>query len=573
MGHYNHSHLQALKGGAVTIIETKREIESLQMGDWVGERYRILSRIGRGGMSVVYLAEDTRLPGKQWAIKASERYSCDPRGFEEEARMLAGLDHPFLPKVADFYPPNQQGTSYLVMDFVKGETLQHKFEQDRLSMRQLLAYTLQLCDLFDYLHGIRPQPVIYRDLKPGNIMIDEQDNVRLIDFGIARKHTPEAAGDTVCFGTVGFAAPEQFGNGPSDSRTDLYTLGAMMFYLLYGGAYYTGGSLPEREDCPLQLSQIIERLLQADPDERYQSAKELKAELEKFLYRARVEFGSHPEQPDGGQVSHPLALSKQLIVIGSMYPGAGSTFTSLALCHALEAVGVKHALVEFSANEPELYNLLYGEKRAPQNTLFLQDLLADKVEDRKPWIHSYTEWVPLDPDRERLEWAGKHGLRLLQSLKRPIIIVDISHDWNHPGARELIGQADCVFGVFGPHPAKLSGTICRKNAELLLDWCNKGKAIWGLANADSPFSGRKEWLHSLPLEIAGVIPAIPADVMASAQWQGKPMITVAEQCAGLNLAMEPIIAKFLPTALFYGRKTGISKALASLKRKVRYLKF
>ncbi|MCL6460135.1 MAG: serine/threonine protein kinase [Gorillibacterium sp.] len=562
-----------MKGGTVTIIESKRESEALQMGDWLGERYRILALIGRGGMSSVYLAEDSRLPGKQWAIKASARYSCDPRGFEEEARMLAGLDHPFLPKVADFYPPNQQGISYLVMDFVTGETLQHRFEQGLLSIRQLLAYALQLCDLFDYLHGMRPKPIIYRDLKPGNIMIDQQDNVRLIDFGIARRHNLDAAGDTVSLGTVGFAAPEQFGQGSSDARTDLYTLGAMMFYLLYDGTYFTGGSLPNKKGCPPQLCSIVERLLKTDPKERYQSAKELKAELEHFLYMIAVEESAKSEKVGGRQASSPtLTLSKQLIVVGSLYPGAGSTFVSLALCHALEAMDIKHAMVEFPANEPELFTLLYGEKRAPQEMIFLQDLLAGHDGDRKPWTTSCTEWVPLDPVRERPEWAGEHGLRLLQALKRPIVLVDISGYWNHPGALELIGQADCVFAVFGPHPAKLSGAICRKNAELLLEWKNKGRAVWGLANGDSDFKGRKEWLKFMPIDIAGIIPAIPLELMAAAQWQGKTLPDDLEQSALLLHALEPLVAKFIPTLFAYRRKAGMLKFLTGWRKNSRLQK-
>jgi serine/threonine-protein kinase len=536
-----------VKGGKVTDNQPKRANEPLQKGDWIGERYRILDLIGQGGMSYVYLAEDTRLSGKLWAIKASIRYSADPRGFAAEASMLAGLNHPFLPKIADFYPPDERGISFLVMDYVKGETLQHRYEQGRLTQRQLIGYALQLCDLFDYLHGLTPKPVIYRDLKPGNLMIDEQDNVRLIDFGIARKHSSGEGSDTVLLGTVGFAAPEQFGNGPSDARTDLYGLGAMMYYLLHEGTYYAGEA-PSLTRCPQRLGQIITRLLQPDPDERYQSAKALKLELESFLTEALSAEAPSPRPMVHGLRNEPLALSKQLFVVGSLYPGAGSSFVSLALCQTLQAFDISHALVEFPGNAPELFHLLFGDKIAPANLLYLQDLLSDYPGSGKPWVSNGTEWVPLDPEREQPDWAGEHGLRLLQAIKRSVVIVDISSCWQHPGAVQLLEQADGILGVFGSHPGKLSGPGCLANAALLREWSHKGKTVYGIANGDCSFPGRREWLSYLSLDVAAIVPAIAAELVACSQWKGRPDLIDEDSKQNLQQALLPLITKLLPQA-------------------------
>lgn len=496
-------------------------------------------------MSFVYLAEDTRLSGKLWAIKASIRYSADPRGFAAEAGMLAGLNHPFLPKIADFYPPDEQGVSFLVMDYVKGETLQRRYEQGRLTQRQLIGYALQLCDLFDYLHGLTPKPVIYRDLKPGNLMIDEQDNVRLIDFGIARKHEGGEESDTVLLGTVGFAAPEQFGNGPSDARTDLYGLGAMLYYLLHEGTYYAGEA-PSLTQCPPRLGRIIAKLLQPDPADRYQSAKALKHELESFLAEAVSLEASSPHSLGYGTGTEALALGKQLIVIGSLYPGAGSSFVGLALCQTLQSLGIGHALIEFPGNAPELFHLLFGDKHAPANMLYLQDLLGDAPGNGKPWVSSGTQWVPLDPQREAPDWAGEHGLRLLQAIKRPVVIVDISSRWQHPGAVQLLEQADAILGVFGSHPGKLSGDGCQANAASLREWGRKGKNVYGIANGDSSFPGRREWLRYLALDVAAAVPAIAAERVACSQWKGRPDLIDEDSRRELQQALLPLATKLLP---------------------------
>lgn len=256
----------------------------LAQGDLLQERYVILSVLGKGGMGTVYLVQDTRLRGKLWAIKESI-HRVDYQQFIDEAQMLVTLNHPNLPQIVDYYPPNQDGYSYLVMDYVKGSTLLQVFEQagKELEVDQVLNYMLQLCDVLHYLHRHQPTPIIYRDIKPANVMIDEQDQVKLIDFGIARNYTRGKGSDTVQMGTVGFAAPEQFENKQTDHRTDLFSLGAMMYYLLSCGKYFYTTQKPldqVRQDLPAQLVQLSTKLLQMDPNLRYQSALELKKELE-----------------------------------------------------------------------------------------------------------------------------------------------------------------------------------------------------------------------------------------------------------------------------------------------------
>ncbi|MCD5324185.1 MULTISPECIES: protein kinase domain-containing protein [Pontibacillus] len=255
-------------------------------GEILFDRYKILSILGKGGMGTVYLTEDQKLDGKQWAVKETLMRKEDYQEFVDEAKMLVDLEHANLPNIIDYYPPDQDGRTYLVMDYIKGETLGEKFEERfSLPYHQVIKYGIQICKLLDYLHSHKPTPIIYRDLKPSNVMIDENDNVQLIDFGIARKYKDGKQADTVQMGTYGFASPEQFENIQTDHRTDLYSLGAMIYYLLSGGKYMYSSQEPLHilnKDVPEELSKIVQLLVKPDMRERYQHAKDVKDDLSKL---------------------------------------------------------------------------------------------------------------------------------------------------------------------------------------------------------------------------------------------------------------------------------------------------
>lgn len=254
-------------------------------------RYRILRRVGAGGMGAVYEAEDLRLTGKRWAIKEmSDAAITDPKeraevleAFHREARFLSMLDHPNLPKVIDTFETD--GKQYLVMEFVDGPTLESLVvEADRpLDPDWALRLGIDVCSVLDYLHRQTPS-IIFRDLKPGNIMIDSDHTVKLIDFGIARLFTPGKSRDTTNLGTKGYAAPEQYGKGQTDARSDIYSLGATLHFLLTGR---------DPADEPLKfppvrtlnaaaspaLEGVIARAVALAPDERWQTAREMRQAL------------------------------------------------------------------------------------------------------------------------------------------------------------------------------------------------------------------------------------------------------------------------------------------------------
>ena len=257
-------------------------------------RYRVLRRIGGGGMGIVYLAADTRLAGRNCAIKemspaqlATQDRNWAINAFRQEAQILARLSHPGLTTVTDFFP--ESGNWYLLMDYVEGKTLQERLDQargGRLPLEEALGIVRQLCNVLEYLHGQSP-PVVFRDLKPGNVMLTPRGEVKLIDFGIARFFKPGRTRDTVNLGTPGYAAPEQFGGrGQSGPQTDIYSLGVLLHQMVTGYDPTTADTpfpLPDPgslvHGLPQHVEEAISRAIRLQPDLRFQSVQELQRVL------------------------------------------------------------------------------------------------------------------------------------------------------------------------------------------------------------------------------------------------------------------------------------------------------
>lgn len=267
------------------------------VGSTIAGKYEIVRLIGEGGMARVYLAMDTKL-NKQWAIKEikSAKDSMEQDAIRDslitEANMIKRLDHPALPRITDLV--NEDGVLYVVMDYIEGEPLSRILkEQGAQSQEDVIEWGKQLCDVLDYLHVQNP-PIIYRDVKPGNIMLKPDGTVNIIDFGIAREYREELEeekgklDDTTTLGTKGYAAPEQFGGlGQTDARTDVYCLGATLYHLLTNKSPAEPPYVmhPIRQvDASLSpgLEKIISKATQQDPDKRYSSCAEMLYELEHF---------------------------------------------------------------------------------------------------------------------------------------------------------------------------------------------------------------------------------------------------------------------------------------------------
>jgi serine/threonine protein kinase len=499
-----------------------RSTVKLKNSDLLGNRYRILSIIGEGGMGSVYLAEDIRLKGKRWAVKESYRSSESIQEFIDEAEMLIHLNHPNLPKIIDYFPPDDAGYSYLVMDYIQGQTLMKIFEDKvrNLSFRRVLSYSIQLCQLFNYLHHHKPRPIIYRDLKPSNVMIDEADQVRLIDFGIARNYIIGQQADTVPMGTIGFAAPEQFEELQTDHRTDLYNLGAMMYFLLSNGHYYYLTQKPIsyfRDDLPEGFADTLDQLLKTNPEERIQSALEVEAKLRSYE-------GSQGDDNNETAIVIQPYLQNKVIVIGSVYRGAGSTFAATALARTLNYYQITNAVIEYPTIEPSLYELLDGDHSLPKGYTYLaEELQADtKANVRTEWTSDFTTWYPTNPNgNQKNQWSSSNNYKLLYAIKSQVLLIDISDQWEDAGVRELCAEADEIILVADMDPYKFNRELTQQRFDYAFQLNKLGNSVHFIANKDLESQFQKDWIQSFPWSPTCRLPSFSYSDIIRAAWKGK----------------------------------------------------
>lgn len=262
----------------------------LEIGSVIDGKYKILNVVGKGGMSVVYLAMNERA-NKQWAIKevrkdGMQSFEVVKQNLVAETDLLKKLNHPHLPSIIDVIDCDD--TFLIVMDYIEGNPLSKALETSGAQNQDdVIEWAKQLCDVLGYLHSRKP-PIIYRDMKPSNVMLKPDGNVMLIDFGTAREFKYSSVADTTCLGTQGYAAPEQFGgHGQTDARTDIYCLGATMYHLVTGHNPAT----PPYEMYPIRqwnpmlssgLEEIILKCTQRNPEDRYQSCAELLYALDHY---------------------------------------------------------------------------------------------------------------------------------------------------------------------------------------------------------------------------------------------------------------------------------------------------
>ncbi len=293
------------------------------------QRYRIIAPIGKGGMGTVYGAEDIQLGNRQVALKEMSRSGLNQEelkeaadAFEQEAILLARLHHPNLPSIFDHFEEKRRW--YLVMSFIEGETLEeylNRAQDGKLPQDEVVQIGIQLSSVLSYLHHQQPA-IIFRDLKPANIMRTADGHIYLIDFGIARHFRPGQAKDTASLGSPGYAPPEQYGKAQTTPRSDIYSLGATLHQLLSG---YDPSSSPFRfpplqslvPAVPARLATFISQMVEMDEENRPANTLLVKQELQKLTFPT-------PTQPAKLKLGPPAVASTQSA--SSPAPHAGQKF-------------------------------------------------------------------------------------------------------------------------------------------------------------------------------------------------------------------------------------------------------
>jgi len=306
--------------------------KSLVAGKVLNSRYEIVRRIGGGGMGAVYLAKDRNLGDAPRAVKEMIESHLDDTqhekaiaDFKRESLLLTSLEHPSIPTVYDYFYDDNSERFYLVMKFIPGSDLSSRLRKTpggRIEEPTVTEWAIQTADVLEYLHT-RRQAIIYRDLKPANLMLDSNNNrIMLIDFGIARWVNKQEKGVTAV-GTMGYAPPELF-SGRADPRVDIYSLGATMFHLLTGSdpqdnplLIFDFAKNPRPRQINPGLSSEMERILmravEYKPEHRFQSGAEMREVL-----------SSHLEKLRSGQVTYGLPanqLGGETISVAMVYCG------------------------------------------------------------------------------------------------------------------------------------------------------------------------------------------------------------------------------------------------------------
>ncbi len=334
----------------------------MKLNSVINERYQVVRQIGRGGTSDVYLVKHIYLDS-EFAMKVMPLQPNSEIDYSVEAHILKDLRHVQLPRIIDIFQDDQY--FYIVRDYIDGVDLEKYVDMHGpQSFAATIDYTAQIIDVLNYIHT-RPQPLIYRDLKPTNLIRSHDGKLTLIDFGTTRTYNPTSDEDTVYLGTKGYAPPELFGGNQSDQRTDIYSLGATIYYLYSGEHWSDVGQADKfnkfRGEKAEALKGIIEKAMQLTPEKRYQTVIELKqALIDSGLYRLKE-----------GAAPTISSSSERKVIVGVMglSRGCGCTHQAIAIAkYCAQHIGKTIFLQKVEQANLNLFeNFITGRKANHRN--------------------------------------------------------------------------------------------------------------------------------------------------------------------------------------------------------------
>lgn len=251
----------------------------MKTGDILNGKYRIEKLLGKGGTGTVYLCTNIEL-GNRWAVKHIPAEILNDKT-AAEVDILKKLYHTSLPRIVDVFK-NTQGL-FIVESNMEGVPLSSLIKrQGAFELCRIVELSLELCNILKYLHGVRPNPIIYRDMKPSNIILTQNNRLALVDFGISKELPRYRTKDTFIAGTSAYSAPEQLiRGGVTDQRTDIYNLGATMYQLLYG-RLPRGSSddfAPTKDKAADRMNKLMAKCMENKPESRFQRVEDVIEEL------------------------------------------------------------------------------------------------------------------------------------------------------------------------------------------------------------------------------------------------------------------------------------------------------
>ncbi|WP_274362233.1 serine/threonine protein kinase [Paenibacillus thermotolerans] len=519
-------------------------------GDCIEERYRILKPIGEGGMGRVYLAEDLRLSGQRWAVKWIPWDEYDPDQPLKEAKMMIDLQHPSLPRIVDFIPMKEEGGCCLVMDYLAGETLLARSAScgHTLPWQTVAEYAVQLCDLLHYLHSL-DSPIVFRDVKPSNVIVGHDGSVKLVDFGIARTYKAGKETDTVHIGSVGFAAPELLANRQTDRRADLYSLGSLMYFLLCGGQYYNFTKIPLEQaahSIPSELAVVVRTLLDEDPDGRYSDAlaakralAEVLAEYERLTFSEENDGMKHAALHDGTRFAS-VSGKRTVVAVCGLFPGAGATFVSVALAKLLAERRLRVAYVECPWQKGDAMLAMRSEAQGTgsswQEGTLTWNLTAERYEPGQR---------PHSPESI---------YKLLFEMKADLYIIDVSSEADEQAMETIIEMADETVAVVAPDPSLLRRAKTTENWSRIKEKSSSGRLRW-VANRVPGTARIPDFYRLFSQKPDCTIAEFPYDLVVSAKWKGRWAQEDPAVRPALEHALQPLADSIAPHD---GRREGFA---------------
>jgi serine/threonine-protein kinase len=312
-------------------------------------KYKIIDKLGNGGTSNVYLAENIKL-GNKWAIKKTDK-SNNHINLLAEPYILKDLNHPSIPKIIDI--EETKNSIYIIEEYVEGITLgEYRRRRGVLSEETVINFGIELCHVLHYLHTNFNNPIIYRDLKPDNIIIMKNDRLKLIDFGIAREYKKNSERDTVILGTRGYASPEQYGISQSDERTDIFSFGVILYYLLTGKnlstpPYKIRSITQINNNYSKELEKIILKCTETLPENRYEQVANVLEQLED-IKKSNANISNNI-------LEYINTYGRYSITISGLTNRIGVTHTGISIGTYLASIGFKVALIEMTNSKDFTY--------------------------------------------------------------------------------------------------------------------------------------------------------------------------------------------------------------------------
>jgi serine/threonine-protein kinase len=357
----------------------------------LGDRYKIIEPIGSGGAGRVFKGVHLKLK-MNIAIKAIPKLALQATSIMGEVELLKHLQHQGLPLVYDV--EEDEAHLFIIQELIVGHTLQSRLESDGpLLPSEAIVFMERLLPIVQYLHMQEPRPIIHRDIKPDNIMLSTGGGLKLIDFGIAREYKASESADTFYLGTRGYAAPEQFGRGQSDVRTDIYALGMVLYVLLTGdtapnlpmGKITLESLNPSEKQLGLHLEKIILKATQFMPNQRYESVVAFRNELAINRFPETALLGEHSasDHPKTDTIARERGQDykkRTIVAVQGARSGVGVTHLCLMLAFTLKKIGYTVTLVhEGSQSEyGAIYQYYEGDDRV--NNQKSQSFVMDGVE-------------------------------------------------------------------------------------------------------------------------------------------------------------------------------------------------